>query len=102
MKKVFTGALAILLATATVQAQTDTTKGFRREQHDRQKDGPYAQLNLTTDQQAKLKSLRDEFKQKHEALKNEKLTEAERKSQLEALREQHKSAMEAILTPAQK
>lgn len=102
MKRIFTSALAILLATAAVQAQSDTTKAPHREHHDMQREGGYKQLNLSADQQAKLKSLRDEFKQKHDALDAQKLSEAERRTQMQALREQHKAAMDAILTPAQK
>lgn len=102
MKRILTSAVAILLITATVHAQTDTTQRPRHERRSGQKEGPYARLNLTADQQAEMKSLREEFKQKHETLRGEKLTEAERKSQLEALRAQHKTAVEALLTPEQK
>ena len=101
MKRIIMSAVAILLITAAVQAQTDTAKGPRHERR-MQKGGSYGHLNLTAGQQAKMKSLREEFKQKHEALKAEKLTEAERKSQLGALRTEHKTAVEAILTPEQK
>jgi Spy/CpxP family protein refolding chaperone len=102
MKRIFSSALAILLITTAVQAQTDTAGVPRHERRHMQKEGPYAQLNLTAEQQAKLKALRDEYRQKGEALKNEKLTKADRKSQLQALRQQQKAATDAILTPAQK
>lgn len=102
MKRIFMSAVALLLATAALQAQTDTAKAPRREHHKMQKNGAYKQMNLSAEQQAKLKSLREEAKQKRDALNSQKLTEAERSAQLQALRKQHKAEVESLLTPVQK
>jgi hypothetical protein len=56
MKRILSGVAVLLLITATAQAQPDTAK---RHPH-----GVYQQMNLTADQQAKLKTLREEFKHK--------------------------------------
>lgn len=101
MKKILTSAFAILIATAAVQAQTDSTAPHH-EHHDMHNGGGmYKQLNLTTEQQAKMKTLRDEFKKQADALKEQKLTEEERRTQLQNLRQQQETEMKALLTPAQ-
>lgn len=102
MKRIVVSAFAILLVTAAVQAQTDTTKGAHREHRDMQQRNPYEQLNLSADQQAKLKSMRDYFKKQADALKEQKLTDEERRTGMQTLREQQRTQMEAILTPEQK
>lgn len=102
MKRIFMSAVALMLVTATVHAQSDTTKGPRREHHMKGGDGGFKQLNLTAEQQAKLKGLRDAFKQKKAAMDTQKLTAAERKEQLQTLHQQQRAQVESILTPAQK
>src|SRR5215204_2002436 len=102
MKRVLTSALAILLVTSAVQAQTETKKDPQHQQHHGQKDGVYKQLDLSSDQQAKLKTLRESFRQQQAALKAQNLSDAERKTQMKTLHQQHKTQMEALLTAAQK
>jgi Spy/CpxP family protein refolding chaperone len=94
MKRILSGVAVLLLITATAQAQPDTSK---RHPH-----GVYHQMNLTADQRAKLKTLREEFKHKAYVLRNESLPEAERKTKMQALHKEHRASMEALLTPAQK
>ena len=65
-------------------------------------DGAFQQLNLSAEQQAKLKTLRDDFKQKRDALAAQQLTEAERRTQVQALHQQQRTQLETILTPEQK
>lgn len=103
MKRIFITGFAILLATAAVQAQTtDTTKAPHYQHQKAQKDGAYKQLDLSSDQQAKLKTMRENFKQQADAIKAQKLTDAERKTQMQQLHEQQRTQMESIFTPAQK
>ena len=102
MKRIITSAFAILLFTAAVQAQTDTAN-TQPQWHQNANRGEHMKaLNLTADQQAKMKTLHEDFKQKADAIKAQKLTDAERKTQMQALREQQRTQMESILTPEQK
>jgi Spy/CpxP family protein refolding chaperone len=94
MKRILSGVAVLLLLTATAKAQPDSVKTHAH--------GVYHQMNLTADQRAKLKTLREEFKHKAYALRNESLPEAERKTKMQALHKEHRASMEAVLTPAQK
>jgi Spy/CpxP family protein refolding chaperone len=94
MKKILMGALSLLLITAA-QAQ-DTT---RKDQHRKQQ---IETLNLTTDQKAKLKALREAQQKEWTALKKDKaaLTEADKKQRRE-MQQKYQAEMKAILTPEQ-
>jgi Spy/CpxP family protein refolding chaperone len=94
MKRILSGVAVLLLLTVTAKAQPDSAK---KHPH-----GAYHQMNLTADQRAKLKTLREEFKHKAYGLRNEPLPEEERKTKMQALHKEHRASMEAILTPAQK
>lgn len=102
MKRIFVSAVALLLATAAVQAQSDTTRAPHREHHMNRQGDAYKQLNLSAGQQAKLKAMRDDFKQKRDALAAQKLAEEERRTQMQTLHQQQRTQIESILTPAQK
>lgn len=95
MKKIWIGALSLLLITGAAQAQ-DTTKG---RQHRKQQ---IEQLNLTTDQKAKLQALRQAQQKEWTELKNNKAatTEASKKQRQE-MQQKYQAQMKAILTPEQ-
>jgi Spy/CpxP family protein refolding chaperone len=102
MKRIVMSAVVLMLATAAVNAQSDSTKAPRHQQHKMQQDGAMTQLNLSAEQQAQLKIMRQEFKQQREALAAQKLTEAERRTQMKTLHQQQRTKMNTLLTPAQK
>ena len=102
MKRILICGLALFVVTASVHAQSDTAKAPHQQQHKSKHHGVYSQLGLTADQQAKVKSLNDDFKKQRDALKTQKLTEDERNAGMKALRNQHQTAVEALLTPVQK
>lgn len=89
MKKLFTGALALLLFMGAAQAQTkDSTKRGQHSRHEMMA----RKMNLSADQQVKMKAI-------HEA----------RKAEMKALKQQHKQLNQKyadqanqVLTPAQK
>jgi len=71
-----------------------------RGQRDR---GMFKQLNLTSDQKAKLKTLRDSLKPRREAvMSNASLSEADKKAQLKALRTELREKTLQVLTPEQR
>lgn len=100
MKKIVTSAFIIALTIGAVQAQTtpDKQQGQRKEHkmaHD--------QLNLSEEQKANMQKIREDFKKKMDELKKQdQITVAEMKQRRQALQEQHKAQVDAILTPAQK
>jgi len=71
-----------------------------RGHHDR---GMYKQLNLTDDQKAQLKALRDSLKPRRDAVTNNaNLSDAEKKDQLKALRTEFREKSLQVLTPEQR
>lgn len=98
MKKIITSALMLALTIGAVQAQsTSTEKGndHRREQRMDKFEG----LNLTADQKAKLKLIREEQKKEMQVLKGNKSVTQE---QREALHKKYREQMESVLTADQK
>ncbi|WP_132056112.1 hypothetical protein [Pseudocnuella soli] len=95
MKRIVTGALALLLMTSAVQAQkTEDKRG-------RQKQGT-EQLNLTADQQARLKTIREAHrKQWQELQKQDNITVKEWKARRQELTQKQRTEMAAVLTAEQ-
>jgi len=92
MKRILTTALAIVLFVGASQAQDKT-------RHERGGNKFATELNLTADQQAKLKTIREAQKKEMEALKqNGQVSQEQRK----AIHEKYKTQFESVLTPAQK
>jgi Spy/CpxP family protein refolding chaperone len=97
MKKILSTALAIVLLVGVSQAQT-TEKGDRRHKGER-KDQAMEYLNLTEDQQAKFKSIKEAQKKEMQDLKSSgKVSPDQRK----AIHEKYRAQYQSILTPAQK
>jgi Spy/CpxP family protein refolding chaperone len=101
MKRILTGALALVLFAGAAQAQTKDTASFH---HHRQGHGMMTkELNLSADQQAKLKSIHENQKKDMEALKsNQSLTADQLKQQRETLHKKYREQMQSVFTPAQK
>ena len=98
MKKIITSALVLALTIGAAQAQSTSTekgKDHRKEQRMDKFEG----LNLTADQKAKLKSIREEQKKEMQALKaNKSVTQEQR----QALHKKYREQMESVLTADQK
>jgi Spy/CpxP family protein refolding chaperone len=105
MKRIFTSALALLLLAGAVQAQENTDK--KKEKHDKHQkmaqhhDGMKEALNLSADQQARIKAIHEQEKAEGEKLKNSKLTIEEHKAQRKALHEKYQAQVKAVLTAEQ-
>lgn len=96
MKKILSTALAIVLFVGASQAQTTDSKGPHR--HGDQKEMAMNNLNLTADQQAKIKAIREAQKSEMQSLKKSgNVTPEQRK----ALREKYRTQFQSVLTPAQ-
>jgi len=101
MKRIITSAFVILLSIGAAQAQTASTE--KNKVHKEHRKGGFDGLNLSADQQAKMKSLRADFKKQSSDLKsNTQLSEADKKARRQELHKQHRDQVEAILTPSQK
>jgi Spy/CpxP family protein refolding chaperone len=100
MKRILTGALALVLITGAAQAQSqkDTTGHRHRDGHHTM----MKQLNLTPDQQAKFKAIRENQHKEMEALKTKALTSDQVKTQRKELHKKYHDQMQLVLTPAQK
>ena len=105
MKKILTALLAIALTAGATQAQTKDSSFRRHKGHNKEhKMSSFQDLNLSEEQKAKMKVLREDFKKQHEALKAQEstLTVTQMKERRKALMEQHRSQFENILTQDQK
>ncbi len=101
MKRILTSALVILFTIGALQAQTTTKE--KHKGHKQEQKMAYHKLNLSADQQARMKMVREDFKKQTEELKKQdNLTVAEMKKRREALHKEHKANVEAILTADQK
>ncbi|RYY90537.1 MAG: hypothetical protein EOO15_02285 [Chitinophagaceae bacterium] len=103
MKKLFTSALAIILLAGAVQAQ-ETSAGRQGERKEHRKDHrkDMAQLNLSADQKTKLKAIHQREKAEMDALRsNTALSQEQRRTQAQQVREKYRAEMKTILTPEQ-
>lgn len=107
MKKLFLFAFAGLLFAATGNAQvkrnsaqsqtmqSDTSHHFRKGKM-------MDNLNLTAEQKAQLKSMRQDAKQQREAIQNDaSLTADQKKAKMKELHKTQSDKMKSILTPEQ-
>ncbi len=58
-------------------------------------------LNLTADQEARMKQVRESYRAKFEALKDQKLTQDERRAKAKELMQAQQEEMKSILTKEQ-
>jgi Spy/CpxP family protein refolding chaperone len=105
MKKILTGFLAIALSVGAAQAQTKDSS-FRKDKrhHKEHRMGSFQSLNLSEEQKAKMKSLREDFRKQHDALKAQEstLTVTQMKERRKALATEQRSKFENIFTAEQK
>lgn len=97
MKKLITGAFVLALAIGSAEAQTVSPKekGHKKEHKMHQMQS----LNLTEDQKAKLKELREQQKNEMQALKENKKANKEQRKEMQ---KKYHNQMLSILTPEQK
>jgi Spy/CpxP family protein refolding chaperone len=100
MKRILTVALALVLFAGAAQAQTkDTARQHHRGGHEMM----MKQLNLTADQQARFKSLREEQRQEAETIRNDKsLSASQQKEKMKGLHQKYRDQMQTFLTSDQK
>ena len=107
MKKVMFSFLALAFGALAVQAQEIPERKhdeFRpHEKHRMMGKKELAGLDLTEDQKSKFKALNEDHRKKMEALqKQDNITVKESRERMEALRNEHKNAVQSILTAEQK
>ena len=98
MKRILSTALVIVLFIGAAQAQ-DTTK--QRGPHHGKPGDVMKELNLTEDQKAKIKSIRDAQMAEMKSLKADGKSEADKDAR-KAIHEKYKAQMDAVLTAEQK
>ncbi len=101
MKKILVGTLIIFLSIGAVNAQNRDEKKQRHQKH--QKEMTLQKLNLSADQQSRIKTINENYrKQVAELKKQDQLTVKEMKARKSSLHEQHKADIQAALTTEQK
>jgi len=104
MKKLIVMACIAAGFTLSAQAQdSSAAKIQHKNKHSKEwKHDGKAKLDLTADQQEKMKAMRAEFKIQAKAINdNSALTEDQKKEQLKALHVKNRQQMKAVLTPDQ-
>ncbi len=103
--KVFQFLMLFLVAGAVAQAQT-TTPGKKEKVRTEDKQmhkQMHEELNLTTEQKARLKAIHEKQKADMTAIKNNSNISAEqKKEQYKTLKQQYRTQRETIFTPEQK
>jgi Spy/CpxP family protein refolding chaperone len=101
MKKIMIGAVVLMLAAGSVQAQDNSQ--VQRRHHRHQHGKMFEKLNLTQDQKDQMKSLNDDFrKQMQELKKNEDITVKDLNARKEKLSKNHREQIQNLLTNEQK
>jgi Spy/CpxP family protein refolding chaperone len=101
MKRILTSALVLALSIGAAQAQSKGTKGGKHQGMEQKMD--YEKLNLSADQEAKMKVMNADFRKQQEELRNNKSLSAEQiKTRRQELLESYKTQANAILTAEQK
>jgi Spy/CpxP family protein refolding chaperone len=111
-RRLFGGAAATVLSVGLLGAAfaqeapapaTDPAPKTTRSERGHGRRDMFKNLNLTDDQKAQLKSLRESHKPRRDALlNNASLSETDRKAQLRALRKEQREKTLAVLTPEQR
>src|SRR5215203_4638698 len=100
MKRILTGALVFMLFAGSAQAQSK--QDTARHHHKDGREMMAKQLNLTAEQQAKLKTIHENERKEMDGLKAKSLTADQFKTQRQDLHKKYQDQMQLVLTPAQK
>src|SRR4051812_15002618 len=98
MKKILTGTLALMLFVGAAQAQTKDASG---PHHHGGHEKFAKELNLSADQQAKLKSIHEAQRKEMESLKTTSLTADQLKAQRQAIHQKYSEQAKTVYTPDQ-
>ncbi len=98
MKRIITGAFALVLFVGAAQAQVKRDTIHRRQGREMMS----KQLKLSADQQAKLKSIQDAQRKEMETLETKSLTHAQFQQQKQAVHKKYSDQRQSVFTPAQK
>jgi Spy/CpxP family protein refolding chaperone len=100
MKRILTGAMVFMLFAGSAQAQSK--QDTARHHHKDGREMMAKQLNLTADQQSKLKTIHENERKEMEGLKTKSLTADQFKAQRKDLHKKYQDQVQAVFTPAQK
>ncbi len=98
MKKILSTALAITLFAVASQAQTADVNNAHKHMHG---GAMMKDLNLSAEQKAKIKSIREAEKSEMQSMKNGGNTDTDKEGR-KALRQKYKTQFDAVLTDTQK
>jgi periplasmic protein CpxP/Spy len=107
MKKLFLFAVAGLLFAATSNAQVQRNSPHSQtmqsdSSHHSKRGKMMDNLNLTADQKAQMKTMREDSKQQRDAIQNDaSLTQDQKKEKMKELHKTQSDKMNSILTPEQ-
>ena len=103
MKKIFIGALALVLTATAAQAQTNDNGAQKPKREMRKGHGPAMdKLNLTDAQKAQMKTMMENRRNEMQALKNSDLPKDQLKEKRKAIAEKYRTQIQSMLTPEQK
>ncbi|HEX2535050.1 MAG TPA: hypothetical protein VHK69_15000 [Chitinophagaceae bacterium] len=105
MKRIVTGALALMMMTGAAQAQQQEGGQAPRTEHRKgqHKGDRFQNLNLTADQQVRMKEAREAYaKAAAELKKQDQLSVADMRTRRQALHQQYRNQVASILTKEQK
>jgi Spy/CpxP family protein refolding chaperone len=100
MKRILTGALALVLFAGAAQAQSKQDSSWHG--HKGGHEMMARQLNLTADQKAQMKTIHESQRKDMEALKTQSLTADQLKTQRQEIHKKYQQQMQSVLTPAQR
>ena len=100
MKRILTGALALMLFAGATQAQSKQDSAWHGRPGGREMIAK--QLNLSADQKAQMKTIHENQRKDMEALKTQSLTADQLKTQRQEIHKKYQQQMQSVLTPAQR
>lgn len=101
MKKIIASALVLSLSIGAVQAQSTPAKEKKEFKKDK-KAGHMQDLNLSEDQKARMKTIREAQRAEMKAMKDASLTKEQSKAKRKEIHEKYRSQVQAVLNAEQK
>lgn len=103
MKRIFIGALALVMTATASQAQVTDNRG-QKPRHEMRKghDQAMQKLNLTDAQKTQMKTIMENQRSEMQSLKNSNLPKDQQQEKRKAIQEKYHTQMQTILTPEQK
>jgi major membrane immunogen (membrane-anchored lipoprotein) len=104
MKKLLIGILAVVLFAGAANAQQVKEKHKEKGDHammEHQMDHQMDQLGLTTEQKDRIVAINNDFRTKMQNLKNENLSQEDRRTRMHELQQQHMQSIRSVLNTKQ-